>query len=166
MLGVWLVCAPFFLIWLLLYRRELRSRWWHVLTALQVGLLTFYLLLSAIDHEIVRFLGVRLNPSFIWAYSRPEMLSDRLFLDLIGADRGGPYLSLALILAGPLLFLLVAARLLRLRPRPLRPLAGARPRAGAAGGAGQWLADGDQPVPPAQDRAGADRVRRGSCAGL
>src|SRR5690349_24134977 len=46
MLGVWLVSTPFFLTWLILYRRDLRSRWWHALAALQGGLLTFYLLFS------------------------------------------------------------------------------------------------------------------------
>jgi len=120
MLGVWLVSSPFFITWLILYRKQLRSRWWRAVTALQGGLLTVYLLFSAVDHEIMRFLGVRLNPSFVWAYSRPEMLSDRLFLDLVGADRGGAYLSLILVLAAPLIYLLTASFLLRpARPRAL-----------------------------------------------
>jgi len=120
MLGIWLVSAPFFAIWLLLFGKTLRSRRWLALSALQGGLLTVYLLFSALDHEIMRFLGVRLNPSFVWAYSRPEMLSDRLFLDLIGADRGGAYLSLILILAAPILYLLAADHVLRrLRPRTI-----------------------------------------------
>jgi hypothetical protein len=119
MLGIWLVSTPFFAIWLILYRRPLRSTWRHALTVLQGALLTLYLLFSAIDHEIMRFLGVRLNPSFVWAYTRPEMLSDRLFLDLIGADRGGAYLSLVLILGAPILYLLTMRPLRRTRVRAL-----------------------------------------------
>ncbi len=122
MLGVWLVSFPFFLIWLALYRKPLRSRRWPALAALQAGLLTLYLLFSAIDHEIMRFLGVRLNPSFVWAYGRPETLFDGLFLGLLRADRGGAFVALILVVAIPALYLWLALRLLRRKKRRTAPL--------------------------------------------
>ena len=121
MLGVWLVSTPFFLLWLILYRQDLRSRWWQALAALQGGLLTLYLLLSAIDHEVLRFLGVRLNASFAYAYGQPGVVSDGMFLDVLRADRGGAYLSLVIAIAAPLLFLALAARIMRRGWRPLLP---------------------------------------------
>lgn len=105
LLGVWLLSLPFFLLWLAFYRRPLRSRWWRTVPAAQAGLLAANLALSQLDHEILRFLGVRLNPSLLLAYAEPGMLADRLFLDLLGTDRGGPFLALALLVAAPGLYL-------------------------------------------------------------
>ena len=122
MLGVWLVSTPFFLLWLLRFRRETGARWAGIVAAIQAGLLTLYLLFSAVDHEVMRFLGVRLNPSFVWAYGRPEMLSDSLFRDVLRTDQGGPYLSLLLVVAVPLLYLALAWRLLRLREKRVLPI--------------------------------------------
>jgi Sulfatase len=116
MLGIWLVSAPFFLVWLALFRRSLGARGWAWLVGLQAALLAFYLLLSAADHELLRFLGVRLNFSFLQAYGGPALLTDGMFLDVIGADRGGAYLPLLLVLLIPLLYLWLAYRLARLRP--------------------------------------------------
>src|SRR5688500_20400911 len=39
LLGVWLISLPFFLLWLVLYRRPLRARLWRWLPALQAALL-------------------------------------------------------------------------------------------------------------------------------
>jgi len=122
MLGIWLVSFPFLLTWLVLYRKPLRSRWWAALAALHAGLLALYLLLSAMDHETMRYLGVRLNPSFLWAYGRPETLSDALFLDLMRADQGGAFVPLILFVAVPALYLWLALRLLRRNGRRTAPL--------------------------------------------
>jgi hypothetical protein len=124
--------------------------------ALHAVLLVAYLALSQIDHELLRFLGVRLNPSFLFAYAQPQMLSDTLFLDVLGSDRGGAFLSLILLIFVPLALCLVG------HPSP----APARQRrqdaglvvaillaSGPARRAGERLADGDQPVPAAQGRA-------------
>ena len=113
LLGVWLVSFPFFLLWLGLYNRPLPGRRWRGVAALHAGLLILYLALSHIDHEVLRFLGVRLNPSFLFAYGQPRMLSDALFLELLGADRGGAYLPLILLVLVPALYGWWAIRLMR-----------------------------------------------------
>lgn len=100
-LGVWLLSLPFFALWLALYRRSLASRGWRVVPALHAVLLTANLLLSQVDHEILRFLGVRLNLSFLYAYAKPEMLADPLFLDVLADDRGGPFVAVALLVLVP-----------------------------------------------------------------
>jgi hypothetical protein len=97
LLGVWLISLPFFLFWLALYRKPLPGWGWRVVPAAQAALLTVNLLLSQLDHEIVRFLGVRLNPSFVFAYSNPHALSDDLFLDVLREDNGGAFVPLMLI---------------------------------------------------------------------
>lgn len=117
MLGTWLLSLPFFLTWLALYNRPLRSWSWRIVPALQAALLTLNLFLSQIDHEILRFLGVRLNPSFLVAYGKPGMLGDGLFLDVLGSDRGGAYLALALLVVVPAAYLGWALRQLRQRRR-------------------------------------------------
>ena len=117
LLGVWLLSFPFFLVWLGFYRRPLPGRGWRLLAFVQLGLLTLNVLLSAIDHEVLRFLGVRLNPSFLIAYGRPEMLGDALFLDVLRADQGGPFVSLLLVVGVPTGFLWWGFRRLRRRPR-------------------------------------------------
>jgi hypothetical protein len=103
--GVWLLSLPFLAVWLLLYDRRLPSRRWRILLLVQLILLTANLLLSQIDHEVLRFLGVRLNLSFLAAYAQPRMFTDALFIDLLRTDRGGPFLSLALLFAVPALYL-------------------------------------------------------------
>src|SRR5687768_5584343 len=64
-LGVWLLSLPFFLVWLAFYRRPVPSSWGRTLLVLQAGVLAANLLFSQIDHEVLRFLGVRLNLSFV-----------------------------------------------------------------------------------------------------
>lgn len=117
LLGVWLLSLPFLLLWLACYRRPVAARWQRAAALLHLLLLALNLLLSAIDHEILRFLGVRLNGSFLIAYARPEMLGDRLFLDVLRADRSGPFVSLVLLVLVPSLYLWWGLRELR---RPLR----------------------------------------------
>lgn len=122
LLGVWLICLPFFLLWLALYRRPLRAKAWRAAPALQAALLTINLALSQIDHEVLRFLGVRLNPSFLYAYGQPAMLADPLFLDLFAQDRGGPFVSALLLVLVPGVFLWWAARRVRRGARRTAPL--------------------------------------------
>ena len=117
-LGVWLLCLPFFLLWLALYRRTLRGRRWRAVPALQAALLTANLFFSEIDHEVLRFLGVRLNPSFLYVYAQPEMLADPLFLDVFAQDRGGAFLPAVLLVLVPGLFAWWAVR--RIRRPPVR----------------------------------------------
>ena len=117
LLGVWLVSLPFFLLWLAFYQRPLRSRLWRAVPPVQAALLTANLALSQIDHEVLRFLGVRLNLSFLVAYAQPQMLGDALFLDLLRTDRGGAWLPMALLAVVPALYLALSARLLRRPPR-------------------------------------------------
>ncbi len=117
LLGVWLLSLPFFACWLLAWQRPLGAKLWRIVPLAQAIVLTVNLALSQIDHEVLRFLGVRLNPSFLIAYAKPAVLTDRLFLDVVGSDRGGAWLSLALLALVPLLYALFAARLLRRPPR-------------------------------------------------
>lgn len=111
--GVWLISFPFLLAWLIVYRRPLRSPGWRWLPCLQLALLTANLVLSQIDHEVLRFLGVRLNLSFLFAYAQPQMLSDGLFIDLLRADRGGAFLPPILLVVVPAAFLWWGVRRLR-----------------------------------------------------
>jgi len=113
LLGIWLIAFPFLLLWLLLYRRPLESRWWRLAPALQAGLIAAYLILSQIDHEVLRFLGVRLNPSFLYAYGQPRMLADPLFLDVLAADQGGAFAPVLLLVLVPGLYAWWAIRRIR-----------------------------------------------------
>ena len=113
LLGVWLLSLPFFILWLALFRRPLRSRGWRLPAYVQTTLLAVNLALSQIDHEVLRFLGVRLNLSFLYAYGDPSLIADSLFLDVLRADRGGPFLPLALLVLAPALYAWWAQRLLR-----------------------------------------------------
>jgi len=110
LLGVWLLSIPFLLFWLIRFHRPARGR---LLLGLQAALLTANLALSQIDHEALRFLGVRLNPSFLYAYAQPAMFADPLFLDVLASDRGGAFVSLALLILAPTLYAWWAIRLLR-----------------------------------------------------
>jgi len=100
-LGIWLICLPFFLTWLALFRRTLHGRWWRLAPALQAALLAANLFFSEVDHEVLRFLGVRLNPSFLYVYGQPEMLADPLFLEIFAGDRGGAFVPVALLILVP-----------------------------------------------------------------
>ena len=162
LLGVWLLSLPFFALWLILYRRRLRSAAWRIVPAVQLGLLAANLALSQIDHEVLRFLGLRLNLSFLLAYAQPQMLGDSLFIDLLRADRGGAFVPVLLLAAraGRLSLVGAAAAAVEAAPSLAGALARLAARSGAARRAGQRLADGDQPVPAAQGRAGAARFGR------
>ncbi|WP_167737462.1 LTA synthase family protein [Sphingomonas parva] len=123
LLAVWLLAGPFLLLWLLLRDRPLRSPWWRAGDWLLVALLSANLLITAFDHELYRFLGLRLGPNFLAVYADPSTLADGLFLNILVRDRGGPLLSPLICVAAPLLYLLWAIRLVRRRlPRRRRPL--------------------------------------------
>lgn len=106
LMGVWLVAAPFLLLWLA--RPGLsRAAWPH---GLQAGLLTLYVALSQLDHEVLRFLGIRLGGAFLTTYVRPETVSDSLFFDVLRDDAGGPFLPIVLLLLAPLAYAMWAWR--------------------------------------------------------
>ncbi|MGQ0560211.1 MAG: LTA synthase family protein [Sphingosinicella sp.] len=122
LLGVWALSLPFFLAGLVLYRRPLHAAAWRWVAALQLGLLTLNLALGQVDHEVLRYLGLRLNGSFLAAYAQPQMLGDSLFLDLLGADRGGAFLPLLLLVLVPGAYLWWGLRQLRAAPGRQWPL--------------------------------------------
>ncbi|HEY6815382.1 MAG TPA: LTA synthase family protein, partial [Croceibacterium sp.] len=113
MLGVWLLSLPFFVLWLGLFRSRLESRLWRALSGLHAALLALNLVLSQLDHEVLRFLGVRANLSFLYAYGQPEMLGDALFRDVLADDRGGPFVGVALMVIVPGAYAWWAVRRLR-----------------------------------------------------
>ncbi|HEV2748018.1 MAG TPA: sulfatase-like hydrolase/transferase [Allosphingosinicella sp.] len=116
LLAVWLIALPFLLLWLVLWRRKLPSPWrlghWGLM-----ALMALNLLLTAFDHELYRFLGLRLGPNFLDVYADPTTLADSLFLNVLRGDRGGPFLSPVLCVAAPALYLWWSVRLVRRRTR-------------------------------------------------
>ena len=107
MLGVWVLSLPFFAWWLANYRRQVRGHWVH---GLHAALLTLNLFLSQVDHEALRFLGIRLGFSFAATYVRTGTVTDSLFYDAFREDPGGPFVSLVLLIAVPALFVWWARR--------------------------------------------------------
>ena len=122
LLAIWLVALPFLLLWLVLYKRPLRSRWWRLGHGLLIALMAVNLLITAFDHELYRFVGLRLGPNFLGVYADPATMGDALFLNILSNDRGGPYLSPILCVAAPALYLWWAIRMTRRRSRALPPL--------------------------------------------
>lgn len=117
MLGVWLLSAPFFFLWLIRYRRPVSAAWARRVHTLHAGILTLNLFLSQLDHEVLRFLGIRLSISFIATYVRSDTLSDSLFLDVLRADPGGAIVPVLLLVAAPALYGWSAWRLIVRRCR-------------------------------------------------
>lgn len=116
LLAVWLIALPFLFAWLLLYRRPLDSSWPRRAHWVLAGLMATNLLISAFDHELYRFLGLRLGPNFLAVYADPTTLGDALFLNILANDRGGPWLAPILCVTAPGLYLWWARRLLRRQP--------------------------------------------------
>ena len=115
LLSTWLVGLPFLLLFLVLHRRELRSPRWRWAHWSLAALMTANLLVTAFDHELYRFLGLRLGPNFLDVYADPTTLADSLFLNVLRGDRGGPFLSPVLCLGAPGLYLWWALRTVRRR---------------------------------------------------
>jgi hypothetical protein len=122
LLAVWLIALPILLLWLILYRRPLSARRWQALHGLLVALMTANLLITQFDHELYRFLGLRLGPNFLDVYADPTTLGDALFLNVLRGDRGGPFLSPLLCIAAPALYLWWSVRLVRRRTGAGPPL--------------------------------------------
>jgi arylsulfatase A-like enzyme len=120
LLAVWLIALPFLLLWLALYRRPLVSSKWRLAHWALIALMALNLLITAFDHELYRFLGLRLGPNFLAVYADPTTMADSLFLNVLRGDRGGPFLSPVLCVAAPALYLWWSIRLVRrrLRARP------------------------------------------------
>ncbi len=117
LLAVWLIALPFLLLWLVLWRRPLRSPRWRVGHWALIALMAANLLITAFDHELYRFLGLRLGPNFLDVYADPTTLADSLFLNVLRGDRGGPFLSPLLCVAAPALYLWWSIRKVRRRTR-------------------------------------------------
>ena len=122
LLAVWLIALPFLLTWLVLYHRPLRSRWWRLGHGLLIALMAANLLITAFDHELYRFTGLRLGPNFLAIYADPATMGDALFLNILRSDRGGAFLSPILCVAAPSLYSWWAVRMTRRRARALPPL--------------------------------------------
>ena len=123
LLAVWLIALPFLLLWLFRWRRPAASPRWRVAHWGLTGLMAANLLVTAFDHELYRFIGLRLGPNFLDIYADPTTLADSLFLNILIADRGGTLLSPILCVAAPGFYLWWAIRTVRRQAR-----AEARPR--------------------------------------
>jgi len=118
LLSTWLIALPFLVLWLALYRRPLPSPRWRRAQWALAALMALNLLITAFDHELYRFLGLRLGPNFLDVYADPTTLADSLFLNVLRGDRGGPFLSPVLCLGAPGLYLWWAGRRIRRGPPP------------------------------------------------
>ncbi|MGZ8285192.1 MAG: LTA synthase family protein [Allosphingosinicella sp.] len=127
LLSTWLIALPFLLYWLVLYRRPAPD-WGRAAHWVLAGSMAINLLISAFDHELYRFLGLRLGPNFLDVYADPATLADSLFLNILARDRGGPLLSPVLCVAAPAFYLWWAIRTIGRQP-------GASPRRGYASAA-------------------------------
>lgn len=99
----YLVALPFLAFWLLLYTRTPISpalRWVH--TA-QIAALGSSLFITQLDHEIMRFVGTRLTPSYLQVYATAAT-SWPIVIDSLLLDQGGPFLPLALWFGAPLAY--------------------------------------------------------------
>lgn len=122
LLAVWLIALLFLLLWLVLYRRALPSPRWRLGHWALIALMALNLLITAFDHELYRFLGIRLGASFLSIYAQPETMGDALFLNVLRGDRGGPFLSPVLCVIAPALYLWWSIRMVRRRTRTRPPL--------------------------------------------
>ena len=115
LLSTWLIALPFLALWLFLYRRPAQSQRWRIAHWALATLMALNLLVSAFDHELYRFLGLRLGPNFLDVYADPTTLADGLFLNILARDKGGPFLSPILCVAAPAIYLWWALRMVRRR---------------------------------------------------
>lgn len=108
--GTFLLGFPFLTLWLIRYRITTPFTSWRYIHVLQIVLLTMNLLLSHMDHEIIRFMGTHLTFSFIQTYVHLANIKQPMVYGAILADRGGPGLSLVIAFVVPGLYLLWAVR--------------------------------------------------------
>jgi hypothetical protein len=117
LLSTWLIALPFLLAALLFYRRPAPARGWRFAHWALAGLMAANLLITAFDHELYRFLGLRLGPNFLAVYADPTTMGDALFLNIMRNDRGGPFVSPILCFGAPALYLWWSIRIVRRRER-------------------------------------------------
>jgi arylsulfatase A-like enzyme len=122
LLSTWLIALPFLLLWQILYRRPIESPRWLIAHWALASLMALNLLVTAFDHELYRFLGLRLGPNFLDVYADPTTLSDSLFLNIMVRDKGGSFLSPILCVAAPAIYLWWALRTVRRRAEVRPPL--------------------------------------------
>lgn len=115
LLAAWLIALPFLLLWLATYWRPSPGPRWRLAHWGLAALMAANLLVTAFDHELYRFLGLRLGPNFLAVYADPATLGDSLFLNVLRGDRGGPFLSPLICVAAPGLYLWWAIRMTRRR---------------------------------------------------
>lgn len=112
--GAVLLSLPFLAVWLVAYRTPIRDRRWLLVQLAHAMTLTGGLVLDHLDHEISRFMGMRLSLELIAAYVHVHT-SVSAILDSLAMDRGGAYLPLAIWIAVPAFYLVWAVRLIRRR---------------------------------------------------
>src|SRR5436853_1230928 len=115
LLSTWLIALPFLLLWLCLLRRPLPSPHWRLVQWALVVLMALNLAVTAFDHELYRFLGLRFGPNFLSVYADPTTLADSLFLNVLRGDRGGPFLSPVLCVGAPAFYTLWSISTIRRR---------------------------------------------------
>lgn len=108
--GAFLLGFPFLALWLIRYRIMTPFTPWRYIHVLQIVLLTGNLLLSHVDHEIIRFMGTHLTFSFIQTYVHLPNIKQPMVYSALLADSGGPGLSLVIAFIVPGLYLLWAVR--------------------------------------------------------
>ena len=115
---------PFFVLWIALYDKVTPRKPWSVLHWLQALLLMICIALDHADSEVMRFVGVHLTPSLIALYDNTTGGQNIIFHS-IATDRGGPFVSLIMLLVMPALFLgcagwVLASLAKRVQPRSRR----------------------------------------------
>jgi hypothetical protein len=109
LLGTFIVAAPFLVLWILVYRRQVSGWRWDAVHVAQVIVLGANLLLSHVDHELMRFMGLHFTWSFAQTYE-PWQAPPSVMFDSLLLDRGGPGLPILLGLLVPGAYLLWGRR--------------------------------------------------------
>lgn len=110
--GVLLLSLPFLVTWLILFRREIVSRFPRWMHMAQIIVFSASLFLNQIDHEIMRFTGSHLSLTFIATYYR-FYAAWKVIFDSVMTDKGIPFLGLFLLLAVPAAYVTGSIILLR-----------------------------------------------------
>jgi membrane-anchored protein YejM (alkaline phosphatase superfamily) len=111
-LGAFLLALPFLLVWLVRYRRPLTSPRWRALHVVQIAVCTLAVALNHADHEVMRFAGSHLTPSYV-ANCLLRGPSWKVLWDTLAQDRGGPFLPIAILFLAPLALVLWSRRSVR-----------------------------------------------------
>ena len=113
LLGVFLIAAPFLLLWLIRYTCPDHRPTWRLVPLAQALVLAANLLACQADHEVMRFMGMRLTPSLVATYANASTAGQPTVADALWLDQGGAGSAPLLTLGVPALFLLWAVRRVR-----------------------------------------------------